>query len=72
MQIQKGWIQIEPIQKSNFDKSFIVGKATQVREVGVLPSGKPVLEMKNIYFSGQPVLADDKYFIKEEQVIAYE
>ena len=58
IQVQKGWIQIEPIQKSNFDKSFIVGKAT----VGD----------KFVYYSGAPVIADDKYFIKEEQVIAYE
>lgn len=58
MKIQKGWIQIEPIQKSNFDKSFIVGKATT--------------EGRFVYFSGQPCVADDKYFIKEEQIIAYE
>jgi hypothetical protein len=57
MNIQKGWIQIEPIQKSNFDKSFIVGKAT-------CNNGQFV------YFAGTPVVADDKYFIKQEQVIA--
>jgi len=58
MKIQAGWIQIEPIQKSQFDKSFIVGKATHGDRF--------------VYYSGQPVLADTKYFIKEEQVIAYE
>jgi len=58
MKLQPNWIQIEPIQKSNFDKSFLIGKAT---------TGD-----RFVYFSGQPVLADDKYFIKEEQIIAYE
>jgi hypothetical protein len=58
MKIQQGWIQIELIKKSQFTSEFIHGKAT-------IAGGF-------VYFSGQPVIADDKYFIKEEQVIAYE
>lgn len=58
MQLTKGWIQIELIEKSQFNKEPIQGKGKTDTDV--------------VYFSGLPTPVDGKYFIKEEQIIAYE
>jgi len=58
MKLQPNWIQIELIEKSSFNKEPIQGKG--------------VCEEGTVYYAGLPVAIDGKYFIKEEQVIAYE
>jgi hypothetical protein len=58
MQLTKGWIQIELIEKSQFNKEPIQGKGKTDTDV--------------VYFSGLHTPVDGKYFIKEEQIIAYE
>ena len=58
MEFQNGWVQVEPIIKSEFTKEEILGKAT----VGD----------KFIYYYGSPTVVDGKYFVKDDNVIAYE
>lgn len=57
MEFKNTWIQIELVEKS-FTKEPIQGKATQ--------------DGKTLYYSGLPTAVDGKFFIKEEQIIAYE
>lgn len=57
--MKNGWIEIELIKKSQFTSEFYQGK-------GKLLTGEIVL------FEGAPVLAGDRYFIKETNVITYE
>lgn len=58
MKIVNNWIQIELIEKSPFNKEPIPGKGKTETDV--------------VYFSGLPTPIDGKYFIKEEQIIAYD
>lgn len=57
MEFKNTWIQVELVEKS-FTKEPIQGKATQ--------------DGKTLYYSGLPTAVDGKFFIKEEQIIAYE
>lgn len=59
IQLENGWIEIKPIKKSQYTEEVHIGYATRV-------------DSGNIYYEGVPVCANDKYFIKEEQLIAFE
>lgn len=58
MRLAKGWMQIELMEKSPFNKEPIQGKGKTATDV--------------VYFSGLPTPIDGKFFIKEEQIIAYD